>query len=271
MKLHTNITLTKALISKVLKQPLPYKPMQYSIRASVMGFSLLILTLSPIVCRAAPPAWWTQPGTSIIESQAQPDSKAVATIGQLKNTAVQARKYIENFSSTSSINNYLTRYGFTTAFSGAQAAQAKAEIDAITSEFWNYSTNTPIKNPDVSQFAVLNLGQLKRVAKPYYKWLNSIGYNVQGKIASLGGVSYQDSAAPYYVYPWNPATPLDVNKSFATLGQLKLVFAFDLSDGYLDTDHDGIKNTLDADPLNAAINQPISISITYPSTGSIVE
>ena len=78
---------------------------------------------------------------------------------------------------------------------------------------WNDPT-IPHRN-----YTVLNLGQLKAVAKPFYDRLIEIGYTS--------------------AYPWpNPATPPD-DYAVANLGQMKNLFSFDLTtstanDGILD-------------------------------------
>lgn len=117
------------------------------------------------------------------------------------------------------------------------------------------------RNPEKS---MLNIGQLKAIAKPFYDRLNAVGYDLKYHLKQMG---YAPSWA--YIYPWNPNTPVSENYVPANIGQLKLVFSFDLKldtngngvpdwiDGnYRDTDGDGLADTYE---VNIGLN-PLSAS-----------
>ncbi|CAN5539928.1 hypothetical protein BH09VER1_BH09VER1_23980 [soil metagenome] len=84
-----------------------------------------------------------------------------------------------------------------------------------------------------ANYGPINLGQLKAVSKPYYDLLLSYGYNTKANLIAHGAPS--DWA---YDYPWNPSTDVSANYAPANLGQLKLVFSFDLTS--YDADDNGI-------------------------------
>ena len=74
------------------------------------------------------------------------------------------------------------------------------------------------------QLTVVNLDQLKWSAKPYYDYLNVLDPNwVQARLRT----TLADPAWPH-PYPWNPATPAEVNLRPANLGQPKTVFGLQI-------------------------------------------
>src|SRR5690606_26737447 len=87
--------------------------------------------------------------------------------------------------------------------------------------------------PNTDNFAPLNVGQLKNVASVYYDRLAEVGYNWQTG-------TYGTPTAPY---PWT-GTANPENAAPATVGQIKKLFAFDLTTAFLalDSDSDGMPN-----------------------------
>ena len=70
-------------------------------------------------------------------------------------------------------------------------------------------------------YAPLNIGQLKAMAKPFYDRLIALGYDTSASLRAKGAPGWA------YDYPWTPQTWDDSNYSVALIGQLKWVFSFD--------------------------------------------
>lgn len=114
------------------------------------------------------------------------------------------------------------------------ATQAHAEMDFILpgGAGFDLPFGARPSSPDAAWFETqkkaLNLGQLKAVAKPFYKRLNGISPTwVEGQLQAAGltlGTSYFQDPSDACFYPWNPATPAAENYKLANVGQLKLVF-----------------------------------------------
>lgn len=152
------------------------------------------------------PAWWTASSTRILKAGAAEDNYAMATVGQLKLVATKAKAYLD----------------------GKLPANAqKTAVEAKLAEFApdNGVAFTPAEIED--NYRPLNLGQLKATAKPFYNWLLSGGHDTRAKLIARG---YPQNWPMTNPYPWDPATPVDQNYAPVTLGQLKLVFSFDLEE-----------------------------------------
>ena len=185
----------------------------------MLGWSLSVYR----VAEAAPvggPAWWSAPGTTIWETGPQADSfesTSIVTIGQLKYVAMKAKHYLDAVL--------------------ASVGGAGEAVDAVF-EF----EDLPEANDGVA-----NLGQVKAVAAPFYDRLDRVGHNVRdGYPATFqAGVNY-DASPPYY--PWLSSTPVNDNFKVLLVGQLKMVFSFDLSglDTTTDTDGDGFTDFYEA-------------------------
>ena len=104
-------------------------------------------------------------------------------------------------------------------------------------------------------YAPLNLGQLKALAKPFYDVMHSAeGFT----IVLADGTVIQEQE-----YPWNPTTPPSENYAPANLGQLKYVFSFYLANwlgsqmpseeppGWEDVPDSWKQQIVDADPNDA--------------------
>ena len=159
-------------------------------RALVLG--PLLLMLSGLVSPAQPPGWWTSRGVRTIDAA---DDYAVANAGQLKNMATNAFKELQAHL-PGGVGDLQSASG-----TGYQLSQMVAG--------WHTST----ENAD--DYAAINQGQLKAVAKLFYARLKEVGYCNS--------------------YPWDGGTA--DNFAVANLGQLKYLFAFDVT---LDSDGDGI-------------------------------
>ena len=168
----------------------------------------LLLAGAPILW-ALPPAWWSDPATKILDA-ANPatleDNYAPANLGQLKNVAKQAKAHLDaNLpgGAGNAINTLVTNFEPRTGQN--YTAQQLADLRA-------------------ANYASVNLGQLKAVAKPFYERLLSFSYDTKANLIAHGFPSLWSSN-----YPWNPATAVSENYAPANLGQLKAVFSFDLA------------------------------------------
>lgn len=153
------------------------------------GISLLLAALlaSAAGAHAAPPAWWSTPfganNTVAVNANAA-DDFAVANIGQLKNMAASARAMLNA--------TYPNSGGAGTA------------IDSLVNGWLAGGGDN---------YAGLNQGQLKAVAKLFYDRLAALGWHG----APLTGTN---------VYPWTTTTGDDDSFALVNIGQLKTVFSF---------------------------------------------
>ncbi len=102
------------------------------------------------------------------------------------------------------------------------------------------------------QKQVLLVGELKAIADPFYRRLNSAMPLWLNQQRMMNGT--QDPANPTNIFPWTSATNDDSNKAVASVGQLKAVFTlpfdedinFYYGSGPLvsDTNNDGIVDPL---------------------------
>jgi len=136
---------------------------------------------------AVAPEWWATRG--VFKAGAAADDYAVANLGQLKNIAQKAAQEMEEG-----------------LFGGAGE-----EINALIAS-WDAAPAAAVSRDD---YAAVNLGQLKRVAKPFYD-----------RLADGGSVAY----------PWSGTAADD--HAIANVGQLKRVFSFTIVE--FDSDNDGL-------------------------------
>ena len=187
------------------------RPALRSITAAILCAALTTTSYAP------PPAWWSDYETRILDPAKTPDNRAVANLGQLKHVASMAKKHLDQ---------HLATWG-----------SAGPAVDAV---IYGFEEDSP------DNFAPVNLGQLKAVAKPFYDRINAV---VSSGTASPTNTMLRANGYPAnwpHAYPWNPNDPINqptppgqtVDKSTnlapVNLGQLKLVFSFDLA-----TDTDG--------------------------------
>jgi hypothetical protein len=136
--------------------------------------------------QARTPSWWEEFN---ITGEDDADDYAVINQGQLKNLAWGAYQHLED--NTGALVPSGPSAGVETAISGW--------VDLVTGD--------PDPGPTADDFAVVNIGQLKALVKPFYTQLIEIGY--------ASG------------YPWSSDT--DSNYAAANIGQAKYLFSFDLN------------------------------------------
>jgi hypothetical protein len=173
------------------------------------------------ILHAAPPAWWSASETEIVDSESDEDNYAPANLGQLKHVAKQAQKYL----------NANLPWG--------AGEPVTLLIEGFEPRSGQGYTQQQIDDFIADNYSPINLGQLKAVAKPFYDRLRLMGYDTKANLIERG---YPDTWE--YAYPWDPATPVEDNYAPANLGQLKLVFSFDLAGVVLDPLFDSDENDL---------------------------
>lgn len=170
------------------------------------NLALLILFVT-LPVEGAPPAWWHDPTTQILEDPQPPASEnyAPVNVGQLKHVAIQAQAHLDQ------------------NLPGGAGFQIRHR--------WQ-----PLGAPPPSaaeNYAPANVGQLKAIAKPFYDRLNSVGYNTKQNLIMRGYPSNWS-----FDYPWSTDDNVNSAENYApvNIGQLKMVFGFDLTD----SDGDGL-------------------------------
>jgi len=141
---------------------------------------------------AVAPNWWATQG--VLNLSSKPDDYAAANVGQLKIVASKAAQEMNN-----------------TLPGGA------GDIINAMIEKWSAA---PVSGVVRDDYAVLTLGQLKAVARPFYDRLASVGSGTSGS------------------YPWTGVN--EDNYAITNIGQLKRVFAFEI---FADSNHNGIPDT----------------------------
>ena len=163
-----------------------------------------VLPLTAVMCihlsssaRAADPAWWAARGVTTSSSQS---NLSPATIGQAKHMIAMALAELQTRLDAS-------------AFQTLQADVAAVVDLAVPSTAGQFE----------EQRAILLVGQLKAIADPFYRHLDSL---VQVWLANQRrGNGTQDLGNSTYIFPWSSSVADDSNKAMASIGQLKAVFA----------------------------------------------
>lgn len=169
-------------------------------------FLPILLLLFGATTLLAPPAWWSDPQTAILNDDAEENNYAPANIGQLKHVAKQAKTHLD-------LN-----------VSGGAGSAIDTLIASFEPRAGQGYTQQQIDDFIADNYAPINIGQLKAVAKPFYDRLLAIGYDTKANLIARGYPT-----GWLHDYPWDPATPLEENYVPANLGQLKAVFSFDVS------------------------------------------
>ncbi len=188
------------------------------LRGQLLRESLMLLLFSSLMLQsmqAAAPGWWTD--RSVLRPGTAADDFAVANVGQLKNLAIKAAQEMND----------------------SLIGGAGPEITSLLATW----SNAPASETKRDDYAALNAGQLKAVAKKFYDRLAIVGDSTPG------------------MYPWNGANGDDY--ALVNVGQLKAVFAFGIAMGSevllamaeVDNDNDGFSDLDEylsgTDPLNA--------------------
>ena len=175
-----------------MKASLPQPPNQRSGGVSIRLLAgMAALCLLPILIFADPPNWWAN--RSVTNSNTANDYAAVNQ-GQLKHFAVAA--YLELQAAPSV---------------GIGNTNAASELNGLILSWGSFSGTTfvPAPGANTNDYAAVNLGQLKNVAKPFYDRLIEIGYTSQ--------------------YPWYNPVNAPNDYAAANIGQVKNLFSFDVT------------------------------------------
>jgi regulator of chromosome condensation (RCC1) repeat-containing protein/Regulator of Chromosome Condensation (RCC1) repeat protein len=155
-----------------------------AVSAVRLAFSLVGMVTVPLLLYAAP-AWWSQ--HNVLVQNAVPDDYAPANQGQFKNIAA-----------------------------GAIAEMDEKLTGGAGEELHNLASSWSIASPPTNDFAPVNLGQLKRVAQPFYD-----------RLIALGIVDH---------YPWLGSSNLSDDFAVANIGQVKNLFSFEIPSSNLIND-----------------------------------
>lgn len=147
------------------------------------------------------PAWWDE--QEVLMPTASANDFALANVGQLKAIAAKA----------------------ITAMNASLPGGAGEELDQMLAA-WRQPAGAGVERSD---FAAVNQGQLKAVARLFYDRLAELNYS--GPPLATG-----------HVYPWTESADDDLAHAAANLGQIKFLFSFDLIgiSGPADGDGDGL-------------------------------
>ncbi len=154
---------------------------------------------------AAPPAWWSGEETRILEEEGEENNSAPANMGQLKHVAKQAKGHLD------------------ANLPGGAGEAITSLVEAFEPRAGQNYTPAQIGEFKAANHALINLGQLKSAAKPFYERLLGVGYDTKANLIARG---YPANWA--HNYPWDPQTPVEENYVPANLGQVKMVFSFGL-------------------------------------------
>ncbi len=158
------------------------------------------------------PGWWSgvvrSADTPSVPADAVAANYAPANLGQLKHFANQARLHL---------NSRLAGVG-----------GSGYDIESMVAGW---------ASPPAENYLPINLGQLKAVADKFYARLDYVGFNFKAQLTTARGSAAANwTGAP--PRPWNVSAPADSNYRTANLGQLKLLFSFDLASFAPDADGD---------------------------------
>lgn len=210
-------------------------------RNPLVQIAVLSGFLAATTAHSAPPGWWSQGNPPPVTGQTA-ESHTAATVGQGKWMAQSAFLALEQ-----------------TLGSGSPV------VEDIRNELFKSSENSPTgvffpERPAApstewleNQRKPLTIGALKALAAPFYKRLSAdylywLGEQLD-RNGLIGGSSYFPTLDSI-LFPWNPDNDQnsEVNKSIATTGQLKLVFALDFATlpGPADRDGDGLDSAAES-------------------------
>lgn len=163
-------------------------------RHTALAAAGLCLALVPALT-AVGPDWWSQYG--VLQSGQGGDNYSPVNVGQLKHIATRAKAY----------------------FDAELPGGAGSAVNSLVASFGS--------GPHPENFAPANVGQLKAVASVFYQRLHDeFGFSVAGGLIHWGAdASSISQGAP--IVPWSEGAGAG-NWHPANIGQVKLVFSFDL-------------------------------------------
>ncbi|MGJ8677819.1 MAG: hypothetical protein ACSHX0_09900 [Akkermansiaceae bacterium] len=198
--------------------------------------SMLIILFQPLHAQEALPSWWFDGTPPVIISGGTENNQGAANIAQAKWIVSEALRGLETADPTT-------------------AAQVGSDLEGTAADNSDRIIDLTVPDPKSTawieqQKSALTLGQLKAIALPFYNRLNVLDADWvksqldlnHGGTATLNEHYWQVSSNTHYTeagyYPWNPETSAEINKSVATIGQLKAVFAlrFNTLDQDIDDD-----------------------------------
>ena len=166
-------------------------------------FSLFAVLLGSVLpLPAADPAWWLGGSPPVIDPAAQPENRAIASIGQAKWMPKNALESLRTI---------------------LPETAALVEADLVGSGKPIATWAAPITAQEKqAQLSPLLVGQLKAISAPFYQHLQAAApLWLTSEMAA-----YQ---LPPGSVPWTAATVDDSNLSPTVIGQLKAVFSFDFA------------------------------------------
>jgi len=178
------------------------------------------------------PAWWTDGNPPVVNENTE-NNKGPASIGQAKYMVKEALRGLAAVEST-------VAQQIEDDLAGTEPDNSDRIVDlelpgTITDE-WR-----------AQQKQVLNIGQLKALADPFYTRLDAHNTVWLADQRTLNGTNHAGS-----IFPWTSDTADDNNKGIASIGQLKATFSlrFDTVGPPTneDTDGDGIIDSEDPHP-----------------------
>jgi hypothetical protein len=164
-------------------------------RFAAVVLVLLLCSGLKLTAQSTPiyPPWWANQG---LLSGTSPNDYAAANQGQVKNMAVGA---------VNELNADLAQFGG----AGDALNELAVSLTGTTGQ--------------TSDYAAVNLGQLKTLAQPFYDRLLSVGYTLGPLISGT--------------YPWATGGLTSNDYAVANIGQVKNLFSFDLT---YSTDSSGV-------------------------------
>jgi hypothetical protein len=181
----------------------------------------------PIPLAQREPLWWLVPGTKIwLGARSESDNRAVVNLGQLKHVTAMAKLHLDTL---------LAPFG-----------GAGVEITNLVTNFAGRTTSPAVQRQQ--NFQPVNAGQLKAVADLFYRRLDELGIDAATEtVQRLGGGGYVSvRQGKTYKVPWSNVFLAGDNAKAANVGQLKLVFGFEL-----DSDADSILDAFEWSLINA--------------------
>lgn len=152
------------------------------------------------------PMWWSEINPAVIDENLPSDPGTMANLGQLKHIATQAKSHLD------------------IALPGGSGEDIQAMVETFEPRAGQeYSDEERLQLLD-KNYVPVNLGQVKAVGKVFYDRLLEAGYPVRENLIARGY-----PADWGFDYPWDPAVAVDENYAPANIGQLKMVFSFDLA------------------------------------------